>query len=50
MSGSSSNQARLVAAAKVIVDMVDSGEASSSKSLVESLEEAAKKNPFGLSR
>ena len=43
MSGSSSNQARLVAAAKVIVDMVDSGETASSKSLVERLEEAPKK-------
>ena len=44
VSGSSSDQARLVAAAQVIVDMVDSEEgSSSSKSLVERLEEAPKK-------
>ena len=44
VSGSSGDQTRLVAAAQVIVDMVDSeGESSSSKSLVERLEEAPKK-------
>ena len=44
VSGSSSDQTRLVAAAQVIVDMVDSeGGLSSNKSLVERLEEAPKK-------
>ena len=44
MSGSPSDHIRLVAAAQVIVDMVDSEEgSSSSKSLVERLEEAPKK-------
>ena len=44
MSGSLGDQARLVAAAQVIVDMVDSkGGLSSSKPLVEHLEEAPKK-------
>ena len=43
VSGSSSDQARLVAAAQVIVDMVESEGGSSSKSLVERLEEAPKK-------
>ena len=43
-SGSPSDHNRLVAAAQVIVDMVDSEEeSSSSKSLVERLEEAPKK-------
>ena len=44
LSGSPSDHIRLVAAAQVIVDMVDSEEgSSSSKSLVERLEEALKK-------
>ena len=45
LAGPSSEQVRLVAAAQAIVNMVDSqeGEASSSKSLVERLEEAPKK-------
>src|SRR6185503_9835866 len=44
LSGSQSDHIRLVAAAQVIVDMVDSEEeSSSSKSLVERLEEAPKK-------
>ena len=44
LSGSPSDHIRLVAAAQVIVDMVDSEEgSSSSKSLVERLEEAPKK-------
>ena len=44
LSGSSSDHTRLVAAAQVIVDMVDSEEeSSSSKSLVERLEVAPKK-------
>ena len=44
LSGSPSDHIRLVAAAQVIVDMVDSeGGSSSSKSLVERLEEAPKK-------
>ena len=44
LSGSPSDHIRLVAAAQVIVDMVDyEEESSSSKSLVEHLEEAPKK-------
>ena len=45
MAGPSSEQARMVAAAQVIVDMVDpqEGEASSNRSLVEHLEEAPRK-------
>ena len=43
LSGSPSDHIRLVAAAQVIVDMVDSKESSSSKSLVERLEEAPNK-------
>ena len=44
LSGSQSDHIRLVAAAQVIVDMVDSEEgSSSSKSLIERLEEAPKK-------
>jgi len=44
LSGSPSDHIRLVAAAQVIVDMVDSEEGSlSSKSLVERIEEAPKK-------
>ena len=44
MTGPSSDQVRLVAAAQAIVDMVDSkGETSSNRSLVERLEEAPRK-------
>jgi len=45
LTGSSSDQVRLVAATQAIVDMVDpqDGEASSSRSLVERLEEAPRK-------
>ena len=44
LSGSPSDHTRLVAAAQVIMDMVDSEEEpSSNKSLVEDLEEAPKK-------
>ena len=44
MTGPSSDQVRLVAAAQAIMDMVDSeGEASSSRSLVKRLKEAPRK-------